>query len=378
MVFVRLVTLVSLLCVLCGSVVKSTAQDFKTVHDGVEYATVNHKLGSDPVKMNLLKLDRTKVKLDVVHAGDAAIGTETTSSIAKRRGAIAAINSSFFRLDKSAYAGDAAGVLMIDGRLISESFYDRTAIFISDFPLTNLGIGQVRSEHNVVLNGRKLPVHGINRERKGDEIVVYQDEFGSTTFTGTAGIEITVLRSKVTSVNAAGGNSPIPKGGYVISASGKFAAELAGVRIGDAAEFYRQAILFRDGQRLGSMDMVDDIVAGVPQLIKSGKIDITWEREKVSKEFVETRHPRTAVARTEDGKFMMITVDGRQPGVSVGMSLYELANYLLSLGVTDALNLDGGGSTTMFLDGKVVNTPSDKEGERKVGDAILVTLRRKK
>jgi exopolysaccharide biosynthesis protein len=60
------------------------------------------------------------------------------------------------------------------------------------------------------------------------------------------------------------------------------------------------------------------------------------------------------------------------------MTLQELAEYLLSLGATDAMNLDGGGSTTMFLDGRVVNTPSDKEGERKVSDAILVTLRKKK
>jgi exopolysaccharide biosynthesis protein len=72
----------------------------------------------------------------------------------------------------------------------------------------------------------------------------------------------------------------------------------------------------------------------------------------------------------------MITVDGRQPGVSVGMNLQELGEYLLSLGAIDAMNLDGGGSTTMFVDGNVVNTPSDKEGERKVSDAIVVTLRK--
>jgi exopolysaccharide biosynthesis protein len=58
------------------------------------------------------------------------------------------------------------------------------------------------------------------------------------------------------------------------------------------------------------------------------------------------------------------------------MSLQELAEYLLSLGAVDAMNLDGGGSTTMYLDGKVVNTPSDKDGERKIGDAIVVTLRK--
>ena len=118
----------------------------------------------------------------------------------------------------------------------------------------------------------------------------------------------------------------------------------------------------------------EDIVGGVPQLIKNGRIDITWEQEKTTKAFVETRHPRTAVAKLKDGKFLMITVDGRSES-SGGIGLQDLAEYLLSLGAVDAMNLDGGGSTTMFLDGKVVNHPSDKEGERKVSDAILVTLR---
>jgi exopolysaccharide biosynthesis protein len=119
----------------------------------------------------------------------------------------------------------------------------------------------------------------------------------------------------------------------------------------------------------------EDIVAGVPQLIKDGKIDITWEKEGSSKSFVETRHPRTAVAKLKDGKFLMITIDGRSE-ISGGIGLQDLAEYLLSLGAIDAMNLDGGGSTTMFVGGKVVNRPSDKEGERKVSDALLVTPRR--
>jgi exopolysaccharide biosynthesis protein len=121
----------------------------------------------------------------------------------------------------------------------------------------------------------------------------------------------------------------------------------------------------------------EDITNGVPQLIKNGKIDIAWEQEKASRAFVFNRHPRTAVAKLNNGKFLMVTVDGRQPGVSFGMSLQELAEYLLSLGAVDAMNLDGGGSTTMVLNGKVVNKPSGKEGERKVGDAIVVTLRKR-
>ena len=110
-------------------------------------------------------------------------------------------------------------------------------------------------------------------------------------------------------------------------------------------------------------------------LVKDGAKSLTWEVERAPKSFAESRHPRTAVAKLKDGRVLFVTVDGRQPGVSVGMTLAELADYLLTLGAVDAINLDGGGSTTMVLDGRVVNTPSDPNGERKVGDAIVVTLR---
>ena len=88
------------------------------------------------------------------------------------------------------------------------------------------------------------------------------------------------------------------------------------------------------------------------------------------------RFPPTAIASWSSSPAPEST--SRWRSVSVGMTLQELADYILSLGATDAMNLDGGGSTTMFLDGNVVNTPSDKEGERKVSDAILVTLRKNK
>jgi hypothetical protein len=105
-------------------------QEFRIVHDGIEYAEFAREIDGKPVKMNLLRLDLTKVRLDVVHAMDAAIGLEKTSSIATRHGALAAINAGFFRLDNSIFAGDAAGVLMIDGKVLSESYANRIALGI--------------------------------------------------------------------------------------------------------------------------------------------------------------------------------------------------------------------------------------------------------
>ena len=109
-----------------------SAQEFKIIENGIEYAKHTHKIKDEPVVINLLRLDLTKVRLDVVHAMDTAIGLETTSSIAARHDAIAAINAGFFRLDRSIFAGDAAGVLKIDGKVLSESYAGRIALLVEN------------------------------------------------------------------------------------------------------------------------------------------------------------------------------------------------------------------------------------------------------
>jgi exopolysaccharide biosynthesis protein len=392
--------LVSLLCVLCALCFSIGAQDFKTVHPGVEYAHVDHKIGSDPVKINLLRLDLKKVRLDVHHAFDKAIGVEPTSVIAKNHNAVAAINGGFFRLDKSEFAGDPAGLLMIDGRLLSESERSRATLIISNLKKeTHIVIGHYatetwlrfgRSEQSVTLSG-------INRERKKGEAIIYDSTSIPTLQRQLGDLEIwlsncTLREPDRTSdpfiecrnneltrdfSSTAKPNEPE----FIVSLDKDFRGTVSIQEMRELDRGAKGKILIgtrmKDGANYFALTKDVDATNGVSQLIKDGKIDITWEQEKASKSFAEMRHPRTAVGKLKDGKFLMITVDGRQPGVSVGMTLQELADYMLSLGATDAMNLDGGGSTTMYLDGKVVNTPSDKEGERKVSDAMVVTSRNK-
>lgn len=381
--FAKAGVLVSSLCVLCALCGQSSAQDFKTIHDGVEYAQVEHKLGSDPVKINLLRLDLTKVRLDVHHAMDAAIGLEKTSSIATRHGAVAAINAGFFRLDSSLWAGDNVGLLVIDHKVISDASNDRIVLGLNNLSnITEVAFGRSKLSQSIRVgnSSREILISGTNRELGRNETILYTPFFHRTTLTQKSDIEVEVRNGRVTQIIRGQQSSAIPADGYVLSANGEEASLLASsLKVGARLNPLRTVVLRRVSHEPDppEIENFEDAVAGVPQLIKEGKIDITWEQEKASRSFAETRHPRTAVAKLKDGKFLMITVDGRQPGVSVGMSLQELAEYLLSLGAVDAMNLDGGGSTTMVLDGKVVNTPSDKEGERKVGDAILVTLRKK-
>ena len=89
------------------------------------------------------------------------------------------------------------------------------------------------------------------------------------------------------------------------------------------------------------------------------------------------RHPRTAMGYTEDGKLIILVIEGRHPGIAEGANLKEEAALLLSLHCYEALNLDGGGSSCMLINGKETIKPSDKEGERPVPGVFIIRRKRK-
>jgi exopolysaccharide biosynthesis protein len=155
------------------------AQNFQTVRDGIEHAKITRQMKSadgkdESVVFNLLRLDLREVRLDVVHAFDRAIGLEKTSSIAARHGAIAAINAGFFRLDKSIFAGDAAGVLMIDRKLLSESVNNRIALFISNKKKqTEVNFAHLNINDSLRIKKKDFLFSGINRQRKENELIEF-------------------------------------------------------------------------------------------------------------------------------------------------------------------------------------------------------------
>jgi exopolysaccharide biosynthesis protein len=115
-------------------------------------------------------------------------------------------------------------------------------------------------------------------------------------------------------------------------------------------------------------------VSGAGLLLLRGRTISDWTDEKVSAAFDTTRHPRTVIGEGR-GALWLITVDGRQPTLSVGMNFAELQRLAARLGLESALNLDGGGSTTMVVHGRIVNHPSEATGPRPVSDAIVVLPR---
>lgn len=118
-----------------------------------------------------------------------------------------------------------------------------------------------------------------------------------------------------------------------------------------------------------------DVVGGAGLLMLGGQTILEWVDEKLSDGFDTTRHPRTMIG--DDGTAIwLITIDGRQPALSLGMNFAELQGLARRLGLRSALNLDGGGSTTMVVRGTIVNHPSDPAGPRPVSDAIVALPRK--
>ena len=107
----------------------------------------------------------------------------------------------------------------------------------------------------------------------------------------------------------------------------------------------------------------------------NGRPTTDWADEQLREGFNTERHPRTMIGVGRGSAIWLVTVDGRNPGVSVGMTFVELQRLAQQLNLVSALNLDGGGSTTMVVKGTILNHPSDATGPRRVSDAIVVVSR---
>ncbi|MBX9734509.1 MAG: phosphodiester glycosidase family protein [Chitinophagaceae bacterium] len=114
-------------------------------------------------------------------------------------------------------------------------------------------------------------------------------------------------------------------------------------------------------------------VGGGPVLLQDGQIKITNNEEiKFAGKAINDKHPRTAIGYTADGRMVVLVVEGRNPGKAEGADLIQLATTLKDIGCIEAMNLDGGGSSCMLINGKETIKPSDNEGQRPVPAVLVV------
>ena len=332
-----------------------------------------------PWGIHILEADPSRIRVQVAHAYDAAIGLETTSGLARRRGALAAINGGYY-LRTGILQGDALGVLRVEGALLSEPDRGRAAFGVLDIEgRTHLIFGRLRFRGELVFeDGARQKIDGLNRHRGRKEIVLYTPEFHRTTLTPPGGVEIVVRENHIAKVRRETGSSVIPRAGFVISLAASRAVELTPrFKVGQSLTLDLSLLPSQPSSRR-NWNEATSIVGGGPLLLSEGKRVEDPETESISQVFYHSRHPRTGVGVRADGTLLFVTVDGRQPEASVGMSLSELTDLFLELGAVSAMNLDGGGSTAMIARNRLVNSPSDPAGERKNADSILIFPRSSK
>jgi len=329
---------------------------------------------------------------------------ETLTGIASRTGIPAAVNGGYFVVKpEDGTPGDLAGISAVDGRLVSEAINGRTSLLLSGEARSRASVAALSSQQVAAApDGARRTIDGFNRKPGlirncggvgGDEptelpkhdftctdeseLVLFNPEFGQESESGDGAEVVLDPSGEVVEVRDERGGE-IPSGGAILSGTGDAAEWLRlharqGTRISVSADVYADGELLPLGGDL-------EIVNGGPRLLRDGEVEISARAEGFVREedpgfyyaFGVRRNPRTLAGVKPDGTLLLVTVDGRAPGYSVGASFEESARLMQALGATQALNLDGGGSTTMTLGEELINRPSDDSGERTIGDAVLI------
>jgi len=357
------------------------------VAPGVLWTPIVREQG--PVRINVLELDPALVH--GVLSNNRVAGRERVSGMARRVGAVAGVNGGYF-----GPSGDPVGVLAIDGALLSEPVDGRSALVLA---AGSAAVGPIRFRGSITINGVERLIDGVERSRglipacggrggdvpttrpnavltctDGSELVLLSPSYGARP-PRAGGVEAVLRGGTVASVRAPG-TGPVPRDGLLLTGTGDAARFLRDVAL-PRSRAEVQLTLTTAGRPLELAQQTLVVGAG-PRLLRRGRAAVTATTEGFAPPqapafygtFVAARHPRTLAGVRADGKLLLVTVDGRRPGWSTGMTLPEAARLMRSLGAREALNLDGGGSTTMTVRGEVVNRPSDRAGERPVSNGV--------
>lgn len=328
-----------------------------------------------PIAVQILRLDPTRATLRSVLANDRVVSLESVPDMAARVGAIAAVNAGFFVVRN----GDPAGLLEVGDELVSETGLRRGAVGIHRGPgrRTRLIFDRVSAEVFVRFavgdEEHEAGIDGVDTTRVRGRLMMYTPRYGSDSDTAPTGVEWQVAgRPARVVARANAGKTPIPPDGVVLSFGGTVLPEVLDRLVEGQEVSIGTSFQTSLGTAPDSWVEAVDIVGGAGLLIHKGARVTGWAEERLRDGFATERHPRTMIGASASGTIWLVTVDGRNAQVSVGMTFADLQALAEGLGLAYALNLDGGGSTTMVVKGRVVNQPSDPTGPRKVSDGLVI------
>tara|TARA_Y100001968_G_scaffold92788_1_gene83417 strand:- start:3723 stop:5408 length:1686 start_codon:yes stop_codon:yes gene_type:complete len=331
----------------------------------------------------------------------------TVLAIARSANATAAINANFFVMhDKNGVVGDPSGLLIEHGKILSEPLNQRPAmaIFNKQAQLKNAQISVRFFSPDTMPylkgDGQSIMLTGINRRpgigRNCGLSSADSQQLAMHDHTCHALNELILLTPEAgflppeesVSLVLTHNNTLQPYTGQTLEqsqqllvATGTYKARLNALKLNAA----KIELVYPDWlQGLQNEHVV--AIEGAPALLRNGEVvhnelsegwpwdkQTTTARKAFNHAWLTRRNPRTAIGETAAGDILLITVDGRQPGYSAGMSINEMRRLMAGLGAVNAINLDGGGSTTMVVNDEVVNSPSSANRTlRNVGNALLI------
>lgn len=336
----------------------------------ITYERYRRFLAAGPVNINILKIPRA-ANTSFGLGQDKLAAREILSSIARRKGALAAVNADYF----SFKPGGPSGVMVDGGIIFSSPINNRSYLGFLAGNSPYIDKVSMAASITPAATGRSGTISWVNkvREKGSDTIFVFSPLFGNSTLTEDTGTEATVrlngpitpnqeVDGTVIDVRYGSGNSPIPPDCVVLSAAAGSGRDYltANMVLGDAVRFkFSLEPNWQNETRA---------IGGGPRLVRNGQADV--ENEAFTSEQLKGRNARTGVGIDAGGNLIVCVVDGKRDFFSIGMSLYELAADLKSRGAVDAMAFDSGGSSTLYFNGSVKNNPTDG-AERPISNALL-------
>ncbi len=315
---------------------------------------VVHKVYRGSPYINLLDVDTKHANLHVkpIMAGESFDRLDEVKDQAQRVRALAAINANYFKKD-----GTPLGTLLVDGEWVAGPLFERSSLGITQdgrILVDNVSLHGTLETSNPDVG--TIWVNNVNQPRRtGARLIVYTRRWGQQVAMHYAGALIAVdatgrVIDKKTTI------MPIPYGGYVLSDS----------KTGAIANLERGDLVHLNWHPTpSSWSSVVSAVSGGPVLIRNGNLFVNVAGEHFRKNWSGAGiTARTAIGVTRDRHLLLVTIEGRH-------TLYDVAKFLRKLGAVDAMNLDGGGSTTMVVNGVTV-TRNPSHFERRVASCLAV------
>ena len=350
--------------------------------DATGLGYTNYRLAEVPWSIHVVQVPRTNgfYQLHSIHAGKGALGLDVLSDqvpLAQSTAAtpIAAINGDFYQRDRG-YAGAPRGLQVIDGELISAPGHDISFWIDAE---GEAHADKIESLFRIFWPDGTSTPFGLNSERSPNRVELYTPAIGRSTHTwggrelilgrveGSPWLPLHVgmsYRAVVREIRDRG-DTPLTPDTLVLSLGPGAVNRLPAVTNGSVLRVVTLCEPVLHGVRTA--------IGGGPLLVHAGRPQRPPPVEAETYEYTSMfeRHPRAAIGWSPDS-FFLVEVDGRQRGLSVGMTLQELGRFMARLGCQEAMNFDGGGSATLWFDGEVRNSPADR-AEREIANCLVFT-----